>query len=168
MEKTFKTLVSPTTGENYTANSLISKMWERRNFDASIVTKAIDWPAEYNSDWDGVAVAHFEAYESLWTNSINGKINAMIPYHVTGELRPELGYFGMYPQGDVEPPEYHDRELPVIFTGRVDGEEEVLQFDWRDLSEEIKKEILDLVKEALLRAVFRISRPRDEEAIEVI
>lgn len=158
MEK-FK-LISPTWGKQYTVGDVLNKLLERRNFEYSMDT--VPYPVVYSYGYDYDGHIHLEAFSvpSAWTESVDCKLVADIPFHYSNAGKYTFGSWNSY----ADFPEdretgYRQNKLPVIVTAILGNEEDTIEFTWDftaynsedpDL-QNIQKLLLDILKSAIIQ-----------------
>ena len=158
MENEFK-FISPTRGEKYSISDVLDKLVQRRRFDCGISTVKYPPVYEYGNDYDGHIHIEATSVPSSWTDSIDCRLIADIPYHHSGSGAYSLGRWCSYPESGEKPP-YMDNHLSVTVTAIFNGEEESLSFIWQDDYYEefpqssVQKQILKITKEGILQVAF--------------
>lgn len=151
---TYKNLVSPTSGKNYTVEDALLKFFFRRNFESDFTILKFDPQYPWGTDYDGIFTLTAESMPSQWTESIVSTLYAQIPFHVTGAGKVEFGYFGSCdPEEDL--PEYYNSVLSVhvgswITYQQGDGEPEGIEFLWCEASQEIQEDLIKIAEQAII------------------
>jgi len=158
MENEFK-FISPTRRERYSISDVLGKLLQRRHFDCEISTVKYPSVYEYGNDYDGHIHIEARSVPSSWTDSIDCRLVADIPYHRSGAGTFSVGRWCSYPESGENPP-YMDNPLKATVTAVFNGEEESLSFAWQDDYYEkspqspIQKQILKIAKEGILQVAF--------------
>ena len=163
MEK-FK-IISPMRGEQYTVEDVLNKLLVRRTFDCSILVVPYESVYEYGSDHDGHVHFEAESVSSAWTNSVNCKLLANIPYHRSGEGSYSFGPWASRPESG-EDPEYRKTPMTTSVTASLgdDAAAETISFNW-DMGlypngddkeiDHIQDLLKKIVREAIVQMAFR-------------
>jgi hypothetical protein len=163
-------LVSPTRNENYTVLDVLKKGSQRaaltcENFEIELLHTCFYGSRDY-----AFRVQNLESSQSLWADSVNLRIDGMIPVHATADGKLSIGFGcgcdtrhgGQFPS-EADPDnenwaDYQDEEVGQLTAWLAPGDSsenvdvvslaEVLE------DEECRCELLYIVKDLLSRAAF--------------
>ena len=76
-------IISPTRGKPYTVADAVEKLLVRRNFQVHRLEKYDGPYSRGYSDYDGFLLLDVETLPSQWGPSIEARIRAAVPFHVT-------------------------------------------------------------------------------------
>lgn len=157
-------IISPYREENYTALDAINKLLARRNFE--VVSLDINrWESPYMQDFDGYIALDIQTMPSLWSDSIDARVVAQVPFHRTNE--------GAYTFGSYESrytdfphtcePDYYKEARSTVITAWLEIDEgkteDEIWFNWdADTDDPDQKKVqdllIDVVKEVLVAFVM--------------
>ncbi len=157
-------LFSPTRGERYTVEEVLNKLLVRRNFNCTITV--VPYAPVYGSDHDGHVHLEATTVASVWTDSVNCKLLADIPYHRTCMGKYTFGMWKSCPEGNEEP-EYRKNPMVVSVKASLGDDnivtvrEDVISFDWEEApyTEDKSKiaKIQNLIEEFLREAIVQLA-----------
>lgn len=165
MEK-FK-IVSPMRGERYTAEEVLGKLMVRQNFSCAILVTSYEGVYEYGSDHDGHIHLTAESVDSAWTESVNCKLLADIPFHRSGAGKYTFGSWESRSESG-EDPEYRKNPMVVSVTASLNNEEDTISFVWDsrinndDAEQDKVQDLLEkILREAIVQIVFSKGFPEE-------
>jgi len=141
-------IISPTRGENYTVAEAVEKILVRRNFQIHRLEKYDGPYSRGYSDYDGFLLLDVETLPSQWGPSIEARVQAYIPFHVTNAKAFQLGWSAYLYGEDVFPV-----RISTWLNNCVEARDEV-EFYWDSGSEDpAQREVQDLIKKVAKRAL---------------
>ena len=142
-------IVSPTRGENYTVADAVEKLLVRRNLQVHRLEKYDGPYSRGYSDYDGFLLLDVETLPSQWGPSIETRVQAYIPFHVTNAEAYQFPWSEYL---------YGENSFPVKITAwlldnGIEARDEVL-FYWTFGNEDpAQREVQDLIEKVAKRAL---------------
>lgn len=157
--KTFETLHSQTRNQRYTPLDLIKKAEIRADVSWDILVEKhtlegdLPWESITYGDYDATLHLQVKIGESLWTESLSGTIEAVLPVHVSYRGVFEWGYHQRINGVSLPWQEHVVDDFKIIFTGYTGSTEntENIVINYFDLEEELKNEVAVLIKDFIVR-----------------
>lgn len=143
-------IISPTRGEKYTVADAVGKLLERRNFFVRRLEKHDGPYSQGYSDYDGFLLLDVETLPSQWGPSIETRVQAHIPFHVTNAEAFQFPGSAYLYGGDIFPV----RINAWLNDNGVEARDEV-QFFWTFGNEDPEqREVQDLIVKVAKRALI--------------
>lgn len=164
-------LVSPTRNENYTILDVLKKGWQRASLTCESFEIELLHTCFYGSKDFALRVQNLESSPSLWADSVNLRIDGMIPIHATKDGKLSVGFGcgcdtrhgGQFPSESAPDnenwAEYQNEEVGQLTAWVAPGDSsenvEVVSLSEVLEDDECCRELLYIVKELMSRAAFR-------------
>ena len=142
-------IISPTRGKNYTVAEAVEKILVRRNFQVHRLEKYDGPYSRGYSDYDGFLFLDVETLPSQWGPSVEVRLQAAIPFHVTNAKAYQFPWSAYLYGEDVFPV----RISAWLLHEGIRVQDEV-QFFWDCGSDDpAQREVQDLIKKVAKRAL---------------
>ena len=142
-------IISPTRGENYTVADAVEKMLVRRNFRVHRLEKYDGPYSRGYSDYDGFLLLDVETLPSQWGPSVEARVRAAVPFHVTNAKAFQFPWSAYLYGEDVFPV----RISAWLLHNGIRVQDEV-EFYWDSGSDDpAQREVQDLIKKVAKRAL---------------
>ena len=137
-------IISPTRGKPYTVAEAVGKLLDRRNFQVHRLEK-YDGPFTPGySDYDGFLLIDVETLPSQWGPSIEARIRAAVPFHVTNAKAFQFPWSAYLYEGN----------FPVRISAWCGEARDEVQFYWDCGSDDpAQREVQDLIKKVATKAL---------------
>ena len=142
-------IISPTRGKNYTVADAVRKLLDRRNFRVHRLEKYDGPYSRGYSDYDGFLLLDVETLPSQWGPSIEARIRAAVPFHVTNAKAFQFPW-SAYLYENIFPV----RITAWLHTNGAKVQDEV-EFNWDCGSDDsAQREVQNLIKKVAKRALI--------------